>query len=86
MRGEGKGVGGQAEVVLHDQLFMNEKLAPKAENILRENNGKSAVAVYRVWKNEIVITDIEIDGVSVIDELCIGAMDCAEGKNILPLG
>ena len=57
--------GFQAEVVLPDQLFMNEKLAPKAENVLRENTGKSAVAVYRVWKNEIVITDIEVDGVSV---------------------
>ena len=60
-----KASGFQAVVVLPDQLFMNEKLAPKAENVLRENTGKSAVAVYRVWKNEIVITDIEVDGVSV---------------------
>ncbi len=60
-----KASGFQAEVVLPDQLFINERLAPKAENALRETAGKSAVAVYRVWKNEIVITDIEIDGVSV---------------------
>ena len=45
-----------------DQLFVNEKLAPEAEKVLRKATGKSAVAVYRVYKGEIVITDIEIAG------------------------
>ena len=52
----------KAVVTFPDQLFVNEKLAPEAEKVLREHTGKSAVAVYRVLDGEMVITDIEIDG------------------------
>lgn len=58
-----------ASVSLPDQLFVNERIASAAENVLRDAtsaNGKSVVAVYRVKDGEIVITDIEIDGKSVI--------------------
>ena len=54
-----------ARVDMPDQLFLNEKLAPEAEEVLRKATGKSAVAVYRVLDGEIVITDIEIDGKSI---------------------
>ena len=55
-------------VPMPDQLFVNERLAPMAEEVLDKANsakGKGAVAVYRVWGSDIVITDIEIDGKSV---------------------
>ena len=58
-----------ATVALPDQLFLNEHLAPAAEKVLRDATsakGKGAVAVYRARDGEIVITDIEIDGKSVI--------------------
>ena len=51
------------------RLFVNERLAPAAEKILREATsatGKKSVAVYRAKGGEIVITDIEIDGESVL--------------------
>lgn len=54
-----------ARVSMPDQLFMNERLAPVAEEALRKavaQDGKGAVAVYRVKDGEIVITDVEIDG------------------------
>lgn len=57
-----------AMVSMPDQLFMNERLAPVAEEVLRKAvapDGKGATAVYRVKGGEIVITDIEIDGKSV---------------------
>ena len=56
-------------MALPDQLFLNEHLAPAAEKVLRDATsakGKGAVAVYRARDGEIVITDIEIDGKSVI--------------------
>ena len=56
-------------VALPDQLFLNERLAPAAEKVLRDATsakGKGAVAVYRAKDGEIVITDIEIDGKSVL--------------------
>ena len=56
-----------ARVEFPDQLFLNEKLAPEAEKVLRKAAGKSAIAVYRVYKGEIVITDIEIGGKSVVE-------------------
>ena len=34
---------------------------------MRKATGKSAVAVYRVYKGEIVITDIEVEGKSVAE-------------------
>ena len=52
----------KAVVTFPDQLFVNEKLAPEAEKVLRKHTGKSAVAVYRVLNGEMVITDIEMDG------------------------
>ena len=55
-------LGLKAVVTFPDQLFVNEKLAPEAEKVLRKHTGKSAVAVYRVLNGEMVITDIEIDG------------------------
>ena len=57
-----------ATVTMPDQLFLNERLAPAAEKILRDATsakGKGAVAVYRVKNGDIVITDIEIEGKSV---------------------
>ena len=60
-----KASGVLARVDMPDQLFLNEKLAPEAEEVLRKATGKSAVAVYRVLDGEIVITDIEIDGKSI---------------------
>ena len=50
-----------------DQLFVNERVAPAAERVLREmtNSGK-AVAVYRVKGIEIVMTGIEVDGKSIV--------------------
>ena len=64
-----------ATVPMPDQLFVNERLAPKAEEVLREATsakGKGAVAVYRVKDGEIVITDIEIGGTSVIERAMKG--------------
>jgi len=55
-------------VSMPDVLFLNERLAPAAEKVLREATsakGKGAVAVYRVKDCEIVMTDIEIEGKSV---------------------
>lgn len=50
-----------------DQLFVNERVAPEAERVLREmtSSGK-AVAVYRVKGSEIVMTGIEVDGKSIV--------------------
>ena len=50
-----------------DQLFVNERVAPAAERVLREmtSSGK-AVAVYRVKGSEIVMTGIEVDGKSIV--------------------
>lgn len=48
-----------------DQLFLNEKLAPAAEELLRKRTG-DAVAVYRVLDGEMVMTDIELGGVSIL--------------------
>ena len=59
--------GWKAVVTFPDQLFVNEKLAPEAEKVLQKAAGKSAVAVYRVYKGEIVITDIEVAGKSVAE-------------------
>ncbi len=59
-----------AVVSLPDQLFVNERLAPAAEKVLREatsDSGKEAVAVYRVKDGEIVITDIEIGGRPILE-------------------
>ena len=58
-----------ARVFMPGRLFVNERLAPAAEKILREATsatGKKSVAVYRAKGGEIVITDIEIDGESVL--------------------
>ena len=50
-----------------DQLFVNERIAPEAEKVLRRGtNSGAAVAVYRVKGGEIVITGIEIDGKSIL--------------------
>ena len=58
-----------ARVWMPDQLFVNENVASAAEKVLREATsakGKGAVAVYRAHGGEIVITDIEIAGKSVL--------------------
>ncbi|MGN0846551.1 MAG: GDYXXLXY domain-containing protein [Kiritimatiellia bacterium] len=54
-------------VTFPDQLFVNEKLAPEAERLLRAKSA-DAVAVYRVLRNDIVLTGIEIGGRSIVDE------------------
>ncbi len=46
------------------KLFMDEQLAKAADRVFARREGE-AVAVYRAWKGEMVITDVEIDGVSV---------------------
>lgn len=57
--------GRKAVVTFPDQLFVNEKIAPAAEKVLRRAEAGSAVAVYRVHDGKIVLTGIEIDGRSV---------------------
>lgn len=57
--------GKKAVVSFPDQLFVNEKVAPEAEKLLRERTA-SAVAVYRVLDGEAVLTDIEIDGKPIL--------------------
>ena len=57
--------GRKAVASFPDQLFVNEKIAPGAEKLLRERM-TSAVAVYRVLDGEIVLTDIEIDGKPIL--------------------
>jgi len=49
------------------KLFMDRRLAKAAEEVVAraEGEGAEAVVVYRAWKGEMVITDVEIDGVSV---------------------
>lgn len=57
--------GRKAVVSFPDQLFVNEKVAPEAEKLLRERTA-SAVAVYRVLDGEIVLADVEIDGKPIL--------------------
>lgn len=57
-----------ARVKFPDQLFISEKIAPEAEDLLRKKSD-DAVAVYRVHNGEIVITDIEIGGKSILKQL-----------------
>ena len=57
--------GTKAVVSFPDQLFVNEKVAPDAEKLLRKSTA-SAVAVFRVLDGEIVLTDIEIGGKPII--------------------
>ena len=56
------------EASFPDQLFVNEKLAPAAEKLLREKVN-DAVAVYRVLNGEIVLTGIEIEGKPILDQV-----------------
>lgn len=57
--------GRKAVVSFPDQLFVNEKVAPEAEKLLRERTA-SAIAIYRVLDGEAVLADIEIDGKPVL--------------------
>lgn len=48
------------------KLFLDERLAGKADKVFAEKReGAEAEAVYRAWKGEMAIVDVEIDGVSV---------------------
>ena len=47
------------------KLFLDERLAGAADDAFRKRGEKKAVAVYRAWKGQIVITDVELDGISV---------------------
>ena len=60
------------------KLFMDERLAKAADRVFARREGE-AVAVYRAWKGEMVITDVEIDGVSV-KELARRARAAEAGK------
>lgn len=60
-----KASGRAVHATFPDQLFLNEKLAPAAEELLRKRTG-DAVAVYRVLDGEMVMTDIELGGVSIL--------------------
>ena len=57
--------GTKAVVSFPNQLFVNEKVAPDAEKLLRKSTA-SAVAVFRVLDGEIVLTDIEIGGKPIL--------------------
>ena len=57
--------GRKAVVSFPDQLFVDEKVAPEAEKLLRERTA-SAIAVYRVLDGEAVLTDIEIAGKPIL--------------------
>ena len=57
-----------------DRLFVNEKIAPVAEKLLRKRTA-SAVAVYRVLDGEIVLTDIEINGQPILSAVKEGQDD-----------
>ena len=57
--------GFKAVMSFPDQLFVNEKIAPEAEKLLRKKSD-SAVAVYRAYDGRIVLTDIEIDGKPIL--------------------
>ena len=47
---------------------MNEKIAPEAEKrLLNQKNGASAV--YRVLHGKMVLTGIEIDGKSILEDV-----------------
>ena len=61
---EEKGMGPPLVVGFPGKLFMDERLAKAADGVFAKREGE-AVAVYRAWKGEMVITDVEIDGVSV---------------------
>ena len=56
------------EVSFPHQLYVNEKLAPKAEELLNKKMA-DAVAVYRVLNGDVVLTDIEIAGKSIQREV-----------------
>ena len=58
-------VGFKAVMSFPDQLFVNEKIAPEAEKLLRKRTN-SAVAVYRVLDGKLVLMDIEIDGKPIL--------------------
>ena len=57
--------GFKAVMSFPDQFFVNEKIAPEAEKLLRKKSD-SAVAVYRAYGGRIVLTDIEIDGKPIL--------------------
>ena len=57
--------GFKAIVSFPDKLFLNEKIAPEAEKLLRKESD-SAVAVYRAYEGRMVLTDIEIDGKPIL--------------------
>ena len=46
------------------KLFLDRRLAKAAEEVAAREEGER-VAVYRAWKGELLIADVEIDGVSV---------------------
>ena len=51
-----------------NRLFVNEKRAPEAEKrLLNQKNGASAV--YRVLHGKMVLTGIEIDGKSILEDI-----------------
>ena len=55
----------RATVLFPDKLFLNEKKAPELDDVLRGNVDK-AVAVYRAMNHDIILVDIEINGVSIL--------------------
>ncbi len=52
-----------------DRYYMNEKLAPEAEKIVRQNIREDSTvwASLKVWKGRAVLTGIFIDGVPIED-------------------
>ena len=60
--------GFKAVMSFPDQFFVNEKIAPEAEKLLRKKSD-SAVAVYRAYDGRIVLTDIEIDGKPILSSV-----------------
>lgn len=70
----------KAVVRFPDRLFVNEKLAPEAEKILWSRGNQSAVAVYRALDGEMILTDIEVEGESIIKRLALAGARQDEGK------
>lgn len=60
---------GKWQIDLPNTLYIPERIADNADRILAHNNSSGttnrAVAVFRAWKGDVVITDIEIDGIPI---------------------
>ena len=60
---------GKWTIDLPNTLYISERIADNADKILSQsistNIPNRAVAVFRAWKGDVTITDIEIDGIPI---------------------